>query len=68
MDYEYLDHTADAKFIAYGQTLEEAFVNCAKATFGIIIDCNTERSCSFIISQIPSPDRCALIIYSHEIF
>ena len=38
MDYEYLEHTADAEFIAYGQTLEEAFVNAARATFALIID------------------------------
>ena len=38
MDYEYLDHTADAKFRAFGKTLEEAFENCAKATFGILTE------------------------------
>ncbi|HMK47020.1 MAG TPA: archease [Methanocella sp.] len=38
MDYEYLEHTADAEFIAYGKTLDEAFVNAARATFALIID------------------------------
>ena len=38
MDYEYLEHTADAEFIAYGQTLDEAFVNAARATFALIVD------------------------------
>jgi len=38
MDYEYLEHTADAEFIAYGETLDEAFVNAARATFALIID------------------------------
>jgi SHS2 domain-containing protein len=38
MDYEYLEHTADAQFIAYGQTLDEAFVNAARATFALIVD------------------------------
>lgn len=38
MDYEYLDHTADAEFIAYGATLDEAFVNAARATFALIVD------------------------------
>jgi SHS2 domain-containing protein len=38
MQYEYLDHTADAKFKAYGASLEEAFVNAAYATFNIITD------------------------------
>lgn len=39
--YEYLDHTADAKFLAYGKTLEEAFENAALAMFNVMIDTNT---------------------------
>jgi len=38
MRYEYLEHTADAKFRAYGKTLEEAFANAALALFNIITD------------------------------
>ena len=34
--YEYLPHTADAEFVAYGKTINEAFSNAAEATFGII--------------------------------
>jgi SHS2 domain-containing protein len=30
-DYEFLEHTADLKFRAFGGTLEEALVNCARA-------------------------------------
>ncbi|MFP4424456.1 MAG: archease [Candidatus Woesearchaeota archaeon] len=37
MEYEYLDHTADAKFRAYGDTLEEAFRNALRAMFGLIV-------------------------------
>jgi len=36
--YKYLHHTADAKFRAYGKTLEEAFSNSALATSGIMVD------------------------------
>lgn len=46
--YEYLDHTADAKFLAYGKTLEEAFENAALAMFNVMINTNTvlhELSC-----------------------
>ncbi len=39
--YEYLEHTADAKFKAYGKTLGEAFANAALATFAII--CKPEQ-------------------------
>lgn len=38
MGYEYLDHTADIKFRAKGQTLSECFENCAKAMFDSIVD------------------------------
>ncbi len=36
--YEYLEHTADAKFKAYGNDLAEAFKNSAYATFNILTD------------------------------
>lgn len=37
MKYKFLKHTADAKFQAYGKTLEEAFSNAAIAMFEIIV-------------------------------
>jgi len=36
--YEFLEHTADAKFRAYGKTLEEAFINAALATTTIMCE------------------------------
>ncbi len=36
MKYKFLPHTADAKFQAFGKTLEEAFSNAALAMFSII--------------------------------
>lgn len=36
--YEYLPHTADVKFRAYGKTLEEAFTNAAVAMFNVMVD------------------------------
>ena len=36
--YEYLEHTADAKFRAYGNTLEEAFQNAGVAMFNVMIN------------------------------
>ncbi|MBI2550597.1 archease [Candidatus Woesearchaeota archaeon] len=36
--YEYLPHTADVKFRAYGKTLEEAFANAAIAMFNVMVD------------------------------
>lgn len=39
--YEYLEHTADVKFRAYGFTLEEMLVNAASALFNAMIDTST---------------------------
>jgi SHS2 domain-containing protein len=46
--YEFLEHTADARFKAYGRTKEEAFSNCAYAlkevvTEGKIIEKKLEK-------------------------
>ncbi|XP_034186479.1 protein archease [Osmia lignaria lignaria] len=36
--YEYLDHTADVQLHAWGDTMEEAFEQCAMAMFGLMTD------------------------------
>jgi SHS2 domain-containing protein len=36
--FKYLPHTADAKFVAEGKDIEEAFKNAAFAMFNIIVD------------------------------
>ena len=36
--YEFLEHTADAKFRAYGKSIEEAFSNAAIAMTNIMFD------------------------------
>jgi len=38
MKYKFLEHTADAKFQAFGKSLEEAFSNAALAMFSIMIE------------------------------
>ncbi len=38
MKYEYFEHTADAKFKAYGKNLEETFANAALALANIITE------------------------------
>ena len=60
--YEYLEHTADIKFIAYGKTPEEVFENAALAMFNVIIDTEkvsdkTEREIS-----LKSPDLESLLV------
>ena len=39
-DFEYLPHTADIKFRAYGKTIDDAFRNAAFALFNIMVDVN----------------------------
>jgi SHS2 domain-containing protein len=36
--YEYLPHTADVKFRAYGKTMEEAFTNAVFAMFNVMVE------------------------------
>ena len=38
--FKFFEHTADAKFQAYGKSLGEAFGNAALAMFSVIIDTN----------------------------
>ena len=38
MKFEYLEHTADVKFRAYGDSQEKAFANAALATFNVMVD------------------------------
>ena len=38
MKYKFLKHTADAKFQAYGKTIEESFANAALAMFSVMTD------------------------------
>jgi len=38
MKYEFLEHTSDAKFKAYGKSFEECFANAAEAMTKVMID------------------------------
>lgn len=60
--YEYLDHTADIKFQAYGKTMEEVFENAALAMFNVIID--TEKVSGDTVREIclKSPDLESLLV------
>ncbi len=42
--YEYLPHTADTKFRAYGKSLEEAFSNAATAMMNVMVEPGSVKS------------------------
>ncbi len=60
--YEYLEHTADIKFIAYGKTLEEIFENAALAMFNVIIDTEKVSGETGREIYLNSPDLESLLV------
>ena len=60
--YEYLEHTADIKFLAYGNTLEEVFENAALAMFNVIIDTGKVSGETTREVFLTSPDPESLLV------
>ena len=60
--YEYLEHTADIKFLAYGDTLEEVFENSALAMFNVIIDTGKVSGEAEKEVFLTSPDLESLLV------
>lgn len=60
--YEYLDHTADIKFQAYGKTQEEVFENAALAMFNVIIDTEKVSGDTTRGIFLTSPDLESLLV------
>ncbi len=60
--FEYLEHTADIKFVAYGKTLEEVFENAALATFNIMIDTDKVSEETVREISLKSPDLESLLV------
>lgn len=60
--YEYLEHTADIKFLAYGDTLEKVFENAALAMFNVIIDTGKVSGETVRDVFLTSPDLESLLV------
>lgn len=54
--YEFLYHIADAKFRAYGSTMEEAFENAALAMFNVMINTENLKPVKVREIELTSPD------------
>ncbi len=56
LPFEYLEHTADVKFRAYGRTPEEMLANAASALFNAMIDTATVRGQETWKVELSAPD------------
>jgi len=62
MDYELLDHEADIGIRGYGNTIEEAFENGAKAMFSVMIDLDEVNPQKNVEIKCEAPDLETLFI------
>ncbi|KAM9686637.1 protein archease isoform 1-T1 [Trichechus inunguis] len=61
--YEYLDHTADVQLHAWGDTLEEAFEQCAMAMFGYMTDTGTVEPLHTVEVETQGDDLQSLLFH-----
>lgn len=60
-DFEYLEHIADARFRAYGESLGEAFENAALAMLNVMVDTSSVNNRSSVNIELSSPDLDSLL-------
>jgi len=60
--YEYIEHTADARFKAFGATAEEAFANAAEAMFNVMIDTSGIEPQITEYIELQAPDMENLLV------
>jgi SHS2 domain-containing protein len=60
--YEYIEHTADLGFKAYGITVEELFVNAAEALFEVLVALDSVRARDKRIIHVDSIDLETLMV------
>ncbi|MDK2825795.1 MAG: protein archease [Methanolobus sp.] len=61
IDYEYLEHTADVRFRAYGKTLEHAFENAALAMLNVMVETDSINNTLSIDIELTSFDLDSLL-------
>uniref|UniRef100_A0AAZ3PRQ4 Protein archease n=1 Tax=Oncorhynchus tshawytscha TaxID=74940 RepID=A0AAZ3PRQ4_ONCTS len=61
--YEYLDHTADVQLHSWGDSLEEAFEQCAMAMFGYMTDTETVEPFDTVEVESEGDDMESLLFH-----
>ena len=61
-DYEIFEHEADFGIRGYGETLEKAFENGAKALFSVMVDLNTVKAAKKVTVDCSAADYEVLFI------
>uniref|UniRef100_A0A4W5PU09 Protein archease n=1 Tax=Hucho hucho TaxID=62062 RepID=A0A4W5PU09_9TELE len=61
--YEYLDHTADVQLHSWGDSLEEAFEQCAMAMFGYMTDTETVEPIDTVEVESEGDDMESLLFH-----
>jgi SHS2 domain-containing protein len=61
IDYEYLEHTADVRFRAYGKSLEQAFENAALAMLNVMMDTSSVNNSLSVNIELTSFDLDSLL-------
>lgn len=60
--FEIMDHTADAGIIAWGDTIEEVFINAARGMFSLITDSDAVSRTTRREIRLEAPDREELLV------
>ncbi|TQD23894.1 archease [Methanolobus vulcani] len=61
LDYEYLEHTADVRFRAYGKSLEQAFENAALAMLNVMVETSSVNNSLSVTVELTSFDLDSLL-------
>lgn len=64
--FRFLEHTADAKFQAFGPTLEEAFANAALATASLMWDTASIQKSTRVPVRVQGLDHEQLLVHFLE--
>ena len=61
-DFEIVDHTADVGIIAYGASLNQAFVNAARALFSLVTELDDVNEVLYRDIELTAPDQESLLV------